>query len=232
MKLPDFFELVPKLRVQDPLARMFGSAEDGIFEYGFGDAVRLAGHSCPTVAAAYWLTYLALEQLYPGSLPQRGGIRVELREDARAGSTGVVATIVQMLTGAAGSTGFKGIGGRFARVGLIRYAPDLLLSMRFTRLDTRAAVEANADLWLAPPDPATDELLSRCVDERASLEEQQQLAKVWQERVRHLLVDLARDPGVFVVRPVERHWENETPRGLLLHPIGAIAKATRAAHLR
>ena len=45
MKLPDFFDLIPKLRVQDPLARMLGSAEDGILEYGFGDAVRLTGHS-------------------------------------------------------------------------------------------------------------------------------------------------------------------------------------------
>jgi len=229
MKLPDFFELIPKLRVQDPLARMLGSAEDGILEYGFGDAVRLTGHSCPTVAAAYWLTWLALEQLYPDSLPQRGGIKVELREDARSGSTGVVATVVQMLTGAGGSTGFKGIGGRFARVGLIRYAPDLLLSMRFTRLDTRAAVEANADLWFAPPDPATEALLTRCVEERASPEEEQQLAAVWQERVRHLLVDLARDPAVFVVRPVEPRWEREMPRGLLLHPVNTI---TRLAHQR
>jgi len=229
MKLPDFFDLIPKLRVQDPLARMLGSAEDGILEYGFGDAVRLTGHSCPTVAAAYWLTYLALEKLYPDSLPQRGGIKVELREDARSGSTGVVATVVQMLTGAGGSTGFKGIGGRFNRVGLIRYAPDLLLSMRFTRLDTRAAVEANADLWLAPPDPTIDTLLGRCVEERASREEQQQLAAVWQERIRHLLIDLARDPGVFVVRGVEQRWQRKVPPGLLLHPVNAI---TRAAHPR
>ena len=206
MKLPDFFDLVPRLRVQDPLARMLGSAKDGVLEYSYGDAVRLAGHSCPTVAAAYWLTYLALEQLYPDSLPERGGVKVELREDARSGSTGVVATVVQMLTGAAGGTGFKGIGGRFGRVGLIRYAPDLLLSMRFTRLDTRAAVEANADLWLAPADPATEELLARCIEERASEEDKARLGDVWQARVRTLLVDLARDPAVFVVRPVERRW--------------------------
>lgn len=229
MKLPDFFDLVPKLRVQDPLACLLGSAEDGILEYGFGDAVRLTGHSCPTVAAAYWLTYLALERLYPDGLPQRGGIKVELREDARSGSTGVVATVVQMLTGAGGSTGFKGIGGRFGRVGLIRYAPDLLLSMRFTRLDTRAAVEANADLWLAPPDPATEPLLARCIEGRASQEEERQLATAWQERVRHLLVDLARDPAVFVVRSVEPRWERDVPHGLLLHPTNTI---TRAAHPR
>lgn len=207
MKLPDYFEQIPRLRVQDPLAQLLGCAVDGIFEYEFADAVRLTGHACPTVAAAYWLTYLALEKLYPDSLPQRGGMKVELREDARTGSTGVVATVVQMLTGAAGSTGFKGIGGRYGRAGLIRYAPDLLLSMRFTRLDNRAAVEACADMWLAPPDDAMEELLSRCVADRATQDERAALAKLWQERVRHLLVDLARDPAVFVIRPVDKGWK-------------------------
>src|SRR5665213_586656 len=112
MKLPTFFDAVPKLRVSDPLAEALGCAEGGVFEYGYVDAVRLAGHSCPTVAAAYWLTWRALHVLYPDRLPQRGRIMVEFRDDARSGSTGVVASVVQMLTGAAGSTGFKGIAGR------------------------------------------------------------------------------------------------------------------------
>ncbi|MBI3369927.1 MAG: hypothetical protein HY021_16175 [Burkholderiales bacterium] len=201
MKLPLFFDQVPRLRVQDPLARLLGSADDGILEYSYADAVRLVGHSCPTVASAYWLTLLALEQLYPDSLPQRGGIQVEFREAARSGSTGVVATVVQMLTGAAGGTGFKGIAGHFNRAGLIRYSPDLLPCMRLTRLDTRAAVEADTDLSLVPPDPSVEALLSRCIAGQASADEQRRLAEGWQERVRHLLLDLGRVPGVFVVRP-------------------------------
>lgn len=204
MKLPEFFDQIPRLRVQDPLARMLGCAEDGVLEYGYADAVRLAGHSCPTVAAAYWMTWRALKLLYPDTLPQRGSIKVELREDARHGSTGVVATVLQMLTGAAGGTGFKGISGRFGRVGLMRFSPDLLLALRFTRLDTRAAVDATVDLTLAPPDPAIEPLLARCVADKASPQEEQRLAALWQERVRHLLVDLAYDPAVFVVRHVER----------------------------
>jgi len=203
MKLPEFFDLVPRLRVQDPLATLLGSAEDGLIEYSYADAVRLMGHSCPTVASAYWLTCLALERLYPDALPQRGGVQVEFREDARIGSTGVVATVVQMLTGAAGGTGFKGINGRFNRVGLIRYEPDLLCCMRITRLDTRAAVEANADLSLVPQDPAIDTLLARCLAPDATDAEVQRLGALWQERVRHLLLDLGRDPGVFIVRTAE-----------------------------
>jgi hypothetical protein len=204
MRFPDFFDEVPRLQVQDPLANVLGSAADGIFEYTYGDAVRLAGHSCPTVAAAYWLTYLALEHLYPDALPQRGGIRVEMREDARSGTTGVIATVVQMLTGAAGGTGFKGIGGRFGRVNLIRYTPDLLLSMRFIRQDTRAAVDVNADVGMAPSHPDTAPLLETCLAEKATSEERARLGTLWQDRVKCLLIDLARDPAVFVVRPAEK----------------------------
>jgi hypothetical protein len=210
MKLPPFFDQVPRLRMQDPLARLLGSSENGVLDYGFADAVKLTGHACPTVAAAYWLTWLAMEQLYPGELPQRGSIRVEFRDDARSGSTGVIATVVQLLTGAAGGTGFKGLHGRFGRVGLSRYAPDLLLSLRFTRLDTRASVDAAADLALVPPDPALAPLLGRCIDGKASAQEQAHLAQLWLQRVRHLLLDLARDTGVFVVRPAERR--GLTPR--------------------
>lgn len=47
MKFPDYFDQIPRLRVQDPLARVFGCAQDGILEYGFVDAVRITGHACP-----------------------------------------------------------------------------------------------------------------------------------------------------------------------------------------
>lgn len=205
MNMPQFFDKVPRLRVQDPLARLLGCAEEGELEYGFRDAVRLAGHACPTVATAYWLTYLALEHLYPEGLPQRGGIKVEFRDDARSGSNGVIATVVQMLTGAAGSSGFKGLAGRFGRAGLIRNKPDLLDLLRFTRLDTGESVDAGVDMNQVPADPAIEPLLRRCADGRATAAEEVELAQLWLERVRHLLLDCGRDPAVFMLRPVKRH---------------------------
>lgn len=60
MQFPDFFEAAPRITVRDPLARFLGAAEDGIIEYRYADAVRLAGHSCPTVASAYLMTRAAL----------------------------------------------------------------------------------------------------------------------------------------------------------------------------
>jgi hypothetical protein len=205
MRLQSFFDEVPRIRVQDPLARWVGSAEDGVLEYGFGDAVRLAGHACPTVAAAYWLTYLALERLYPDSLPQRGGLMVEFRDDFRASGSGVMASVVQMLTGAAGSAGFKGLGGRYGRAGLIRYKPELLTHMRFTRLDTHDAVDAGVDMAKVPADPAMEPLLERCATGRATAAEEREFARLWQQRVHHLLLESARDPAVFMLRPVRRH---------------------------
>lgn len=210
MELSSYFVEVPRLRVQDPLARILGCAKDGVLEYGFSDAVRLAGHACPTVAAAYWLTFIALEHLYPDSVPQRGGIKVEFRDDARSGSNGVVATIVQMLTGAAGNSGFKGLGGRFGRAGLIRHAPDLLLSLRFTRLDTNAAAEVGVDLSLVPASPLVEGLVRRVSSGKATAEEEHKLGELWQERVRRLLLDFPRDPAVFMLRPVQRR-RNATP---------------------
>jgi hypothetical protein len=151
MKLPSFFDQVPLLRVRDPLAEVLGCAEGGVLEYSYADAVRLTGHSCPTVAASYWLTWRSMQELYPTELPVRGGVKVEFREDARIGSTGVVACVVQMLTGAAGSSGFKGVAGRFGRAGLIRFSPGLPLSLRFTRLDNGAQVNCCSDAAAAVP---------------------------------------------------------------------------------
>jgi len=212
MTLIDFFEQVPRLRVHDPLAELLGSAEAGLLEYGYGDAVRLTGHSCPTVAAAYWLTWRALALLYPDSLPERGGLRVEFQEGARSGSTGVVAAVVQLLTGAAGSSGFKGLGGRYNRAGLIRHAPDLLLSVRFVRVDTGEAVDAAADLSQVPPDPALEPLLSRCVHGEGSADDLQRLGRMWQGRVRQMLLERAHDPAVFILRPVDRRRAAAGPR--------------------
>ena len=79
MPYPAFFDLVPRMRMHDPLAEFLGAFEGGIVEYAYIDAVRLAGHSCPTVAGAYWLTRQALLALYPDALPERGGCKVFCR---------------------------------------------------------------------------------------------------------------------------------------------------------
>jgi hypothetical protein len=219
MKLPTFFDKVPRLRTHDPLAEVLGSAEGGIMEYGYGDAVRVAGHSCPTVAAAYWLTLRALASLFPDELPRRGGVRVEFREDPRGGVTGVVATVVQMLTGAAGEGGFKGLAGRYARNGLQHFAPELPMSMRFIRTDTRVAVDVASDFSSLPEDPRLAPLVARCTSGRASHEELSQLAVLWQQRVADLLLEHACDEGVFIVRDARLPWGAPAPSPTAARPL-------------
>lgn len=43
MSYPDFFDAVPRLRLCDPLAVFLGASDDGVIEYGYIDAVKLAG---------------------------------------------------------------------------------------------------------------------------------------------------------------------------------------------
>ena len=52
MRTPGFYDAVAPIVVADPLAALLGATEDGRIEYRYLDAVKLAGHSCPTVAGS------------------------------------------------------------------------------------------------------------------------------------------------------------------------------------
>lgn len=201
MQFPPFFRDVSRIKMRDSLAQFLGAVEDGVLEYGYEDAVKLAGHSCPTVASAYRLTCLALAALYPGELPERGGVAVEFRNCFEDGVTGVIASVVTLLTGAAQEGGFKGIGGRFVRRELQEFEVELSTAMRFVRLDTGTSVDAEASLAHVPAAPEMSPLMARCIAEQASPEEQRLFATLWQDRVRRILIDHADDPRVFRVRP-------------------------------
>lgn len=174
------------ITVRDPLAELLGGAQAGRIEYSYADAVKLTGHSCPTVASAYLATIEALARLYPGETPERGAIRVELRGRLEEGVTGVVASVASLITGAAGEGGFKGIAGRFGRRGLLAFGAAISCDMRFSRLDTGAAVKTN----LPQPPPVSDELriaLRRALALDASVEQRERFALAWQRRVTDLL---------------------------------------------
>ena len=198
--MPEFFAEVPALRLRDPLAQFLGAAEDGVLEYRYIDAVRLAGHSCPTVAAAWNMTRRALAALYPDELPQRGGIRAEFRDDRRAGVTGVIAAVVTLLTGATQDDGFKGLGGRYDRRNLMNFAAAIDAEIRFTRIDTGAAVDVAARMQSVPFAPGTAALLEKCLSGTANAAEVEEFRAAWQARVRALLLEHGDDPGVFPVR--------------------------------
>lgn len=186
MNYPSFFAEVPKIAVRDPLAEFVGAVENGVIEYSYLDAVKLAGHSCPTVAGAYLMTLKALGRLYPDALPERGAIKVEFRDDVTTGVTGVMANVVGLITGAAAEGGFKGLGGRFARKDLLSYGVPLAGELRFTRTDTGAPVTANYQPARVPPSPAMRDLMRKSQMTDADRIE---FGRLWQDRVKRILID-------------------------------------------
>lgn len=200
---PDFYAAAPVIRVVDPLADFLGATAGGLIEYRYEDAVRLAGHSCPTVASAFLMTRAALAALYGDELPRRGEIRVDLREARDAGVAGVIASIATLVTGATADSGFRGLAGRFNRRDRLFFGQPLARGdLRFTRLDNGAAVEVAADLARVPGDPRTVALMQSCLSGQADAAEQAAFRAAWQERVRRLLLEHADDPAVIVLTRV------------------------------
>jgi len=200
MALPAFFSAAPRIVLRDPLAELLGAAEGGLIEYGYADAVRLAGHSCPTVAGAYLMARAALRALYPDAVPERGSVVVTMSMAEEEGTTGVIAQVFTLLTGAAGNNGFHGIGGRHARHGLLRYGSnDLSCIAGFCRSDTGDTVYVSMDLSSVSPAPQMRMLMGRALAADATDAERAAFASVWQDRVRKLLLQHAEDARVIKV---------------------------------
>ncbi len=207
MTYPNFFDKAPVIRLRDPLAQLLGSATEGVMDYHYVDAVRLAGHSCPTVAGAFLTARAALQALYPDTLPERGAISVRMPAAETDGTTGVVAQVLTLITGAAAQGGFKGIGQRFARNGLLSFVTDAAAhdgAVRFERLDTGAAVMVKFDAHKIPADESQRERMQAVIQNRETPEQQAEFARLWQERVRRILLEHADDPALLSIVHLRR----------------------------
>lgn len=202
MGFPAFFEQVQKITVYDPLAEFLGAADGGVIEYQYSDAVKLAGHSCPTVAGAYIMTVQALRHLYNGERPERGAIRVAMREDGGAGVAGVIANVAGLITGAAGEGGFKGIGGQFSRRNLLTFRAPISKEIRFTRIDNGASVDAEYRAQRVPPAAEMGAVFSIIQSGQAKAVHRAEFARLWQERVEKILTAHFDDPDLVVISRV------------------------------
>ncbi|ENX2397136.1 hypothetical protein AB7D76_000135 [Neisseria gonorrhoeae] len=204
-RLPEFFDRAPTLTVQDPLAAFLGAAENGILTYRYADAVRLCGHSCPTVAGAYLMVIKGLKALYGEELPERGGIEAAMQGTRDEGTVGVTASVVQLLTGAAPETGFGGIGmqGRFARRHLLSFGVgEINGTLTLRRKDNGKTVAVSLNAALQPFAPEMRELMPKAVGGSASADELKQFGELWQERVRAFLIDQADNPEFVTVSEI------------------------------
>lgn len=199
MQYPAFFDKVKPVVLYDPLAEFLGAAKAGRVEYTYLDAVKLAGHSCPTVAGAYLMTMKSLQALYPGTTPERGAVRVRLRGEMEIGVTGVIANVVGLITGATQKNGFKGIAGRFDRRDLLFFDAGLDADMHFERVDSGAAVTVAYRADLVPGSARLKALAGRLGALGLSAAEQHEFGVEWQARVERILVEQADNPALVVV---------------------------------
>lgn len=202
-RLPEFFDRAPTLTVQDPLAAFLGAAENGILTYRYADAVRLCGHSCPTVAGAYLMVIKGLKALYGEELPERGGIEAAMQGTRDEGTVGVTASVVQLFTGAAPETGFGGIGmqGRFARRNLLSFgAGEINGTLTLRRKDNGKTVAVSLNAALQPFAPQMRDIMPKAVGGSASAKELERFGQLWQARVKAFLTESADDPQFVIVR--------------------------------
>lgn len=202
MEFPSFFFEVPTITLRDPLAAFLGVSTSGVMTYTYTDAVKLAGHSCPTVAGAYLMVRSGLGFLYGDEIAERGGVEVCLRGPRDQGTTGVVAAVATLLTGAAPETGFGGIGAhrRFTRRDLLSFDAPIDGLMALRRRDNGRGVMLDLDMTAVPPAREMQVLLPRVITEGADEDEKTRFAALWQNRVQQMLIEHADDPVLVPVR--------------------------------
>ncbi|MCP4127516.1 MAG: hypothetical protein GY753_10685 [Gammaproteobacteria bacterium] len=178
------------ITLYDPLAELLG-AGDGHFSYTFDDAAKLSGHACPTVAGAFLMTLHALRELYGDATPQRGDIAITIHDAQDQGVTGPISQVFTLLTGAAADNGFHGLGGRFARSGLMKFMPGTHgpAPFVFERRDSGVRVGVNYDPSSIPADPAMGSNLQLLMQGSGDQAVQQAFTAAWRDRVWAILQD-------------------------------------------
>ncbi len=191
MKYPTFFDDVEPIDTKDPLAEILGAMEDGLITYQYVDMVKLAGHSCPTVAGAWLMCKMGLEKLYGSDLPVRGNIKVEMRGALDEGVEGVIGNCIGLITGAANEGGFKGLGGKMGRDHRLFFGVSMEGEVRMTRLDNGTSVEMSYNPSIVPADPQMQPLMQKIMQGVATSEEKKRFGELWQARVEKILLNKA-----------------------------------------
>ena len=94
-----------------------------------------------------------------------------------------------VFVGATDKSGFKGLGGKFARHSLMFFDADINSSARFTRLSTNKSVDVFYNPSSIMPNPAMQPLMQKVMQGAATDEEFKEFGKLWQERVERICKD-------------------------------------------
>ena len=156
----------------------------------FEDAVKLAGHACPTVAGAFLLAKTAAERLFPGETAVRGDMRVTIPGPVDQGTNGPIGQIFTLLTGAAAQNGFHGLAGQFVRSQLLHFQEtEAVEPFTFERVSTQHTIQLLYSAEAIPPDFIIAELKPLVLSHRASDAQRVQFRNAWRQRVLNILAD-------------------------------------------
>lgn len=195
----DFVQQVKPIKLKEPLAKTLGafSSDEAVLEYSFIDAIKMAGHICPTVTGAYLICQEALARLYEGEIPTRGEIAVKVYGEPDEGVYGVMAQVISLITGAAPQTGFNGLWNKFKRKDLLKYVPEKLdpdaMSFEFTRMDRKKTVLVSfyPGKISFPVEKAMKikTLLEKVIWDTANDQERREFQDLWGEKVKFMITE-------------------------------------------
>ena len=187
MNYPTFFDHTEAITLYDPLSEILGAFEEGKICFTYVDVVKSAGHSCPTIAGAYLMVREGLKILYPDSLPVRGEIEVFFKEPQEEGTTGVIANVFSLITGATDCSGFKGLQGHFSRTNLLHFNEEISLHVKMKRRDNGKEVHVAYDPTCIAINPSIQAYMPKLFTGLLTCEEKKLFANMWQERVAQIL---------------------------------------------
>lgn len=197
--MPLFFSTIPTISMQDPLADILGAAPSGVMSYSYSECVKLAGHSCPTVAGTYLMLQKGLKELYGDEIPKRGNIRVSMSGKLGEGVVGVMANVASFITGATDTSGFHGIGGQFDRRNLLSYDAPIQGDLALERCDNGKKVILSYTPKMIPTDPKMGGWMQMILLGNTEQELKHWFQSAWQERVRLILTEYADHPDMITL---------------------------------
>jgi hypothetical protein len=186
---------IDPIEIRDPVAEALGVLEPGDpFVVTYRDAVKEAGHSCPTASGAYRITQHGLDALYPDDHPVRSEIEVQAAGPRDDAAYGVMSRVISYITGATEDDGFSGLAGGYGgRRDLLHFGafdPDTPEpTFRFRRTDTDETVEVTYHIGDVPDGGPAIGNLQGILDGSASEEQRAAFAEAWHRRVQAVLSD-------------------------------------------
>ncbi|WP_424005523.1 hypothetical protein ACOZ4I_19350 (plasmid) [Haloarcula salina] len=183
------------IEIRDPVAEALGVLEPGDpFVITYRDAVKEAGHSCPTASGAYRIVQLGLDDLYPDDYPVRSEIEMQAAGPQDDAAYGVMSRIISYVTGATEDDGFSGLaggyGGRRDLLVFDAFDPDTAdPTFRFRRTDTDETVEVTYQVSDVPDGGPAIGNLQGILDGSASDQQREAFVDAWHRRVQVVLSD-------------------------------------------